>query len=404
MQVLLIDDPTPGTEPGPLTGWLTEGGYQVAVSADYQTALQQLRCTPFDALVLPVSGAHDPKNVELELLDLLRTADAGRVATLVLSDTPVEHLLHANALADLLPTDTNADQLCSRLGALRRCQELVRNMERELDNMERIGKRLNRHFSQVDQEMQLAGRLQRDFLPQTADPIGPITFSTVFRPASWVSGDIYDVLRVDEKHLAFYVADAVGHGMAASLLTMFIKKAIVSKRVFADGYEILTPSETLKGLNDALSGQALPNCQFVTACYCLINIETLQMQYARGGHPYPLLLGHDAGIIDLKSSGGLLGVFPGEEFPSGTIQLKPGDKIVIYTDGLETAFDESADPDNATPAYHKMFMDLASCPLAEFAPRINALLDGQTGSLNPMDDITIVSLEVDPDATIKATT
>ena len=133
-------------------------------------------------------------------------------------------------------------------------------------------------------------RLQRDFLPRITGPIENVGIATIYRPASSVSGDIFDIFRIDEDHTGFYIADAVGHGMAASLLTMFIKRAIVPKRVDGNDYVILTPSETLTNLNDALADQSLPNYQFVTACYGLINHRTLTLQYARGGHPYPLLI------------------------------------------------------------------------------------------------------------------
>ena len=260
--------------------------------------------------------------------------------------------------------------------------------------MERLGKRLNRHFTEVEQEMRLAGRLQRDFLPQVSEPIGPLSFSAVFRPASWVSGDIFDIFRVDERRVAFYVADAVGHGMAASLLTMFIKKAITAKRTFNDRYEVLSPSETMQGLNDALASQGLPNCQFVTACYCLVDTETLEMQFARGGHPYPLLTSADGAVTELKTTGGLLGLFPGEQFATGTVQLRPGQKIILHTDGLEVVYSLNDDPESKCRHYRRLFNELARYSAREMTTRITSLLDEQVGSLNPVDDVTVIIMEV----------
>ena len=76
--------------------------------------------------------------------------------------------------------------------------------------------------------------------------VGPIRFGALYRPATWVSGDIYDVVRLDETHVGFYVADAVGHGMPAALLTMFIKKALLTKRILGHTYEILPPHVSLQ--------------------------------------------------------------------------------------------------------------------------------------------------------------
>ena len=65
------------------------------------------------------------------------------------------------SLVDVIPSSSTTAELSARLATLRRSQALVRRMEKELANMERLGKRLNQHFTEVDQEMRLAGRLQR---------------------------------------------------------------------------------------------------------------------------------------------------------------------------------------------------------------------------------------------------
>ena len=101
---------------------------------------------------------------------------------------------------------------------------------------------------------------------------------------------MFDVVRIDKDHTGIYIADAVGHGLAASLLTMFIKRAIVPKREADHGHTVLDPAEVLTVLNDVLAEQSLPNCQFVTACYAVLDHRTLTLRYARGGHPAPLHL------------------------------------------------------------------------------------------------------------------
>ena len=144
----------------------------------------------------------------------------------------------------------------------------MRQTQLEMHHMQQLGRHLNRQIAEVDQDMRLARRLQQEFLPQSLPQIDGFRFSVVYRPASWVSGDIYDIARIDEKHLTFYVADAMGHGMAASLLTMFVRRAIRNKEVDRSGYRILSPSETVQILNDALADEQLNNCQYVTAGYC----------------------------------------------------------------------------------------------------------------------------------------
>ena len=79
-------------------------------------------------------------------------------------------------------------------------------------------------MTRLDEELRLAAKLQQDFLPKQLPQVGPIHFHSLFRPAGYVSGDLYDVMRLDEKRVGFFPVDAVGHGMPAALLTMFIKR------------------------------------------------------------------------------------------------------------------------------------------------------------------------------------
>ena len=76
------------------------------------------------------------------------------------------------------------------------------------------------------------------FFPSSCRNSG-VRFHTLFRPAGYVSGDLYDIMRLDETHVGFYMADAVGHGMPAALLTMFIKNALVTKQIGPEGYRLL---------------------------------------------------------------------------------------------------------------------------------------------------------------------
>ena len=81
--------------------------------------------------------------------------------------------------------------------------------------------------------------------------------------------------------------------------------------------------------------QHLSGSLFATCCYCLLNIRTMQLQYARAGHPYPLLINKHNKIKQLQSRGSLLGVFENAQFIQETVQLEPGDRLFMYSDGAE---------------------------------------------------------------------
>ena len=411
MQVLVVNPPQQALPEG-TTELLQDAGWEFTTATDYRSAIETARTGTVDAVIM-VQPDHCPPadrsgdKTYSEFNSLVRLIDAQRIAAVMLSDDYATAGGNSHSLLEVVDRGISLPELRGRLAMIDRYHGLLRRLEQELHNMEQLSKRLNNHFREVDQEMRLAARLQRDFLPDLRKPIGNIRFATVFRPASWVSGDMFDVFRIDEEHTGVYLADAVGHGMAASLLTMFIKRAIVPKRVEGDGYTIVDPAEILATLNDALADQSLPDNQFVTACYALINHRTLTFRYARAGHPYPIMLAKDGVVSELKSTGGLLGLSAGGQFPAFETRLEPGDKILFFTDGVELMFQkESAQgsPDPKSPkappdtqSYPGVFESLSALPIDEMMRQIDTRLDEETGSTSPRDDVTIVGMEVLPE-------
>lgn len=295
----------------------------------------------------------------------------------------------AAALRQHLTSETAAPAVIEQLELVQREVEALKS---ELNSLRRRDETLNFYMHRLDEELRLAARLQQDFLPKMLPQLGPVHFHTLFRPAGYVSGDLYDVTRLDERRIGFYIADAVGHGMPAALLTMFIKHALVTKEISGNDYRLLAPSETLARLNTALIDQNLSQAAFATALYGVVDVQTLEVTIARAGHPNPLLLRDDGLIETLESEGPLLGIFPNEPFADIHVTLCPGDRLVLYTDGIEVAFcdDHSLD----TQHWREELQLRSELPtdrlLREFAERI----DNESGSLEPKDDLTVVVLEV----------
>src|SRR4051812_16087294 len=167
------------------------------------------------------------------------------------------------------PPLTTAISVLDQLGGL---QDEIQTLHAEINGLRRRDETLRFYMHRLDEELRLAARIQQDFLPKFLPQVGPVHFHTLFRPAGYVSGDLYDVMRLDEDHVGFFVCDAVGHGMPAALLTMFIKRALVTKEIYNSGYRLLDPCETLKRLNDALVEQNLSQATYATAMYGIVNV------------------------------------------------------------------------------------------------------------------------------------
>jgi len=244
----------------------------------------------------------------------------------------------------------------------------------------------------VKEQLRLAGLVQRDFLPAQLPNSDDLQWAVTFLPAEWVSGDIYDVARIDEQHIGFYIADAVGHSMPAALLTMFIKQALVMRQTIEKNYRIFSPAEVLKNLNQKMAGQKLSGYQFATCCYCLLNVKTRQLTFARGGHPYPILLREGQPPQQLQARGSLLGVFENAEFTQETVQLQAGDRLLLYSDGAELLVGRLHDKEGFR--FAEELMALKDCPITEIVDRLTEL--ARTRDIDPaeVDDLTLVGLEI----------
>ncbi|MHC4295507.1 MAG: PP2C family protein-serine/threonine phosphatase [Planctomycetota bacterium] len=289
--------------------------------------------------------------------------------------------------------DATPEQIAAHLSAAMAVQPVISKLHDDLSVARNLSSEATRTIEQMDQEMRLAARLQRDFLPRRLPEVGPAHFGVLYRPANWVSGDIYDIVRLDETHVGFYVADVVGHGMPAALLTMFVKKSLQTKRIVGHSYEIVPPHITLKELNTDICEQNLQNCQFCTAVYCVLDTESLILTFARGGHPEPIVIHHDGQVERLWLEGSLLGIFPHEEYQSSQYQLQSGDRLLLYTDGAEQSLCRQRTGEMLP--IEESLSRLGDFSREEMLLQLTALADSRPPDSPPDDDITVLVLDIE---------
>lgn len=242
------------------------------------------------------------------------------------------------------------------------------------------------------EELRMAGMVQRDFLPTQLPKTDELAWAVLFLPAEWVSGDIYDVARIDEQHIGFYIADAVGHAMPAALLTIFLKQALVMRETVDNSYRIFSPAEVMKALNERMTAQKLSGYQFATCCYCLLNVKTLQLTYARAGHPYPILLRPGEQPQQLETGGSLLGIFEQSEYSQQAVQLQPGDRLLLYSDGAEPFIGSFDDLTGFN--FSDEFCEIKDLPVGEMMDRLNTIVENKRIAPSEVDDVTVVGLQI----------
>jgi serine phosphatase RsbU (regulator of sigma subunit) len=351
----------------------------------------------FDAVVLAdrpdASPAADASLISLQQQRLERLGKA-QVGVLILTDRPWVFADFSVGVV-CLASDSSQEVVRGALLVLARMRPAIRQVHEQFVVVKHLNKNLRERFVETNRELQLASRLQRDFLPKENSRAGPLQFTTMFRPCTWVSGDIFDIFRLDERHWGFYLADAVGHGVAAGLLAMYIKHAIRPKRIHEGGYELYPPSKVLGHLNDVLASHGLSDSQFITGWYGVINIETLVLDFAVAGHPPALHIDPEGGIRELHGEGCLLGLAPGMVFSDETITLGPGHRILVYSDGLEPTFIAQRPPMPRAPIFEAGIPELLRQPANDLVVRLRERLDTAPGSLAQEDDVSLLMMDVD---------
>jgi phosphoserine phosphatase RsbU/P len=187
----------------------------------------------------------------------------------------------------------------------------------------------------LNKELEIARQIQGSTLPREVPRVAGLEIAARYVPMSAVAGDFYDFLVADERRVGILVADVTGHGVPAALIASMLKVAFAGQAAHAED-----PARVLTGLNRALCGKFEDH--FVTAVYVFMDLQTGRMRYAGAGHP-PLLIASTAngGVHPAEENGLMLGLFPDAGYTSAEMQLSPGDRCLLYTDGLFEAMNEA---------------------------------------------------------------
>lgn len=180
----------------------------------------------------------------------------------------------------------------------------------------------------LNKELDIARQIQASTLPREVPRFSGLDIAARYAPMSAVAGDFYDFLVVDDKRVGILVADVTGHGVPAALIASMLKVAFAGQ-----AENSANPARVLSGLNRALCGKFEEH--FVTAVYVFVDLASGVMRYAGAGHP-PLLFApsSNGGVDSIEENGLMLGLFPSAEYNSAEIRFRPGDRCLLYTDGL----------------------------------------------------------------------
>lgn len=212
--------------------------------------------------------------------------------------------------------------------------QLEQQNEKYRTHLETVNFELQKSLDELRNDQQAGRQVQLKMLPEPlqTDKLG---FSYTIKPSLMLSGDFLDYLPLDDKHYGFYIADVSGHGVSSAFVTVLLKNLIYRlKRNLNQGIsdDLYHPVEVLSRINQELLDTQCG--KHLTIVYCVLNLETLQLNYSIGAHlPMPILYGGGKAQY-LEGKGMPVGLFRDAKYNEYSMQLPKDFTLSMFSDGV----------------------------------------------------------------------
>lgn len=300
---------------------LKNEGFQIETVTSPAAVLDALSSGAFDVVLIDLNYARDTTSGRegLDLLSEIRALNRTLPVVVMTAWGSIELAVEAmqGGSGDFIQKPWDNAHLLSVLrkqllagNALRQQQQAAEARERELND---------------------AREIQRGLVPRTIPQLQGCELAAVWQSAREVGGDYFDVLKFDEHSAALCIADVMGKGLPAALLMSNVQAAVRT---------LAAPELSTAALCAQLNRLVCQNVdagRFVTFFYCLLDTARKRLIYTNAGHNAPWLVRRDGSALSLHEGGLVLGLLPESEYHYGEIELQPGDRLVMFTDGVTEA-------------------------------------------------------------------
>jgi sigma-B regulation protein RsbU (phosphoserine phosphatase) len=238
--------------------------------------------------------------------------------------------------------------------------------------------------ARFEEELNLARQIQRKSLLSDFPVLPGCEVHALSIPSKAVGGDLYDVVDAGDGCYLLAIADVSGKGVPAALLSSMLQAAL---RTQAGSVRALP--EILRNIN-TLMFRSTEIQQFATYFLARIDTRTLQLTFSNAGHNWPVLMRRGGERVFLDRGGTILGIMDGVKFEEGQVSLRPGDRVVLYTDGISEASNLEGEQFGEDRLYALVESLPHSLCAREVAESLLEALHVFLGPVEPQDDMTLL--------------
>lgn len=376
--ILIVDDAPANLRL--LSQMLSKRGYSVRAATSGKRALASVRKAPPDLILLDIKmPGMDGYEVCQRLKADPNTRNIPVVFISALDEIQDKVLAFATGGVDYVTKPFQIEEVMARAEthlALRRLQKQLRDANRQLQDAN----------TRLEREMALAGRVQASFLPGELPGNKGWQLAAALKPARQTSGDFYDLIPLPNGRLGLLVADVVDKGVGAAL---FMVLSWILVRTYAVE-QPTRPDLVLSAVNRRLLAET-DTGQFVTIFYGILDPVTGTLTYCNAGHPLPLHYNaqHSSNARPLSTTGMALGIVDTQPWAQATVQLDPGDVLVLYSDGVTDAKNEEGEF-FGTERLQAAVQASLGLPAEAIKEALLAKIQAFAGEAIPFDDVTLM--------------
>ncbi len=382
---------------------LKSWGHEVVIAEDGEEAWNRLQEEHYPIVI---SDWMMPKIDGIELVRLIRDKLTGGYTYTVLltaksrKDDIVQGM-EAGA-DDFIIKPFNVSELQTRLRAGERIINLEQNLARHNEKLEKLNLEIAETNRRMKRDLEAAARIQHSLLPQSFPKDASVNFAWRYIPCDELAGDTLNVIRLDNRNVGLYVLDVSGHGVPSSLLSVALnhllspspERSNLLKRITSrePGYVLTTPDEVARHLNRQYPLQDDFGLYF-TLLYGILNLDDHTYRYSQAGHPSPVVIPREGPARFPEGSGLPIGFFEEAEYDEYTLQLNPGDRMVLYSDGVYECMNPT-DEQFGKERFCQALENNRHLPLREMLDAVVRNVQDWSGTTSLDDDLSLLSVEI----------